>query len=210
MTDHDDGTELRALLELTAEQHHIARRIDLIRARIDERARTQFATTGAAPVWKLPKLGQIRLDGIDPDPKPYVENEAELASWLAQRQPTEVTATIEVPADKLEAALEVLGFAEIPIDRSEVTPRPAGVGQLLKHATLVEDDDAPKNARRWFVVDEETGEVVPGLAGRLSSSPRLVVSVDKDRKAAAVDQADREDAEITAQAGEPAPVEEAS
>lgn len=189
--------ELRELLTLTGEQHRIKRRIDLVRARVDARARTEYDTTGIAPTWKMPKSGQIRLDGCGGDPIPYVVNDSTVAEHIAQRTPDNAVATITVPADKLEAALEVLGFADVHVTRSEVTARDSAVAALLKDATLVDTweglpDDAEKPDPRYFAVDPD-GQVIPGVSGRVPSAPRLVVAVDPAVKAALTAQADAED-----------------
>lgn len=192
------AAELRELLDLTAEQHRIKRRIDLVRARVDARARSEYDTTEVAPTWKMPKLGQIRLDGCGGDPVPYVTDDDVLTGFIAQRTPDDVVATITVPSHKLTDALEVLGFADVHATAT-VTARPAAVEALLKHATLVDawedvPEGEPKPEPRWFAVDAE-GEVLPGVAGRLASAPRLVVAVDPAFKAKVTAEADAEDAE---------------
>lgn len=208
-SDEDRSRRLHQILTLTAEQHRIKRRIDLLRARVDADARTQFDTTGVAPTWKLPKLGQVRLDGIDPDPRPVVLDQAAFTSWLAQEHPTEVAATIEVPADRLDAALELLGFGEVPVLQATVTPRTAGVDAILKRVQLNEVTGDGDTGRSWVAADPESGQIVDGVGGRIASEPRLVVAVDPKVKAEYVEAADLEDAtlEDTDAAGEPAAAE---
>lgn len=203
------GEELRRLLELTLEQQRIKRLIDLSRARIDEVARSEHARTGAAPTWKIKGLGQIRLDGVDPEPIPYVADGPEFGSWLAQQHPSEVRASIAVPADRLEEAIDALGFAEIPVESSTAEPREAFLSRFLDTLTLVDVEDG----HGWQAVDDQ-GQLVPGVGGRVASSPRLVVAADRAAKQAVIDDADATYAAEQAAGVEPAepaePAEQAS
>ncbi len=207
--------ELREILELTLEQQRIKRLIDLRRAKLDQFARDELERTGAAPTWKIRGLGTIRLDGagVDPEPIAYIADENALASYVAERTPTEAIATIVVPAGKLAEALEALGYAGIEPERSTVVARSHQAAAVLASATLVLDDDADAvdgAAPKYLAVDPD-GQVIPGVAGRLTDpQPRLVVVADKEAKAAVIAAADAEletDAETDAETAHEAPAD---
>lgn len=187
--------DLHDVLELEAEKKRLQTRLDLIRGRLSEAFIEEFRRTNAAPTWKLPKLGQVRLDGINGEPAPYVSDEAEFANWLAQRYPTEVVANI-VLADttQLDDALAALEFAGVSTSQATVTPRPTAAKMVFNAVELVaqHDEDAPPEDHAWMVVDSD-GEVIPGASARASSEPRLVVAVDTQLKADMVAQAELED-----------------
>jgi hypothetical protein len=212
------SNELRTLLELTLDQHRTKRLADLARARVDELARTTLETTGAAPSWKIPGLGQIRLDGAaaDETPTAYIADETALASYVAERWPTEAIATITVRADQLEAALESLRFAEVDVDGSSVMARSHQAAKVLAAVTLVEEQTADVELGEgeepappsWVAVDVD-GQIVPGVAGRITpAAPRLVVAADKSAKDAVSAEADAQYAKVLAELDETPVVDE--
>ncbi|KWW97381.1 hypothetical protein LI90_4353 (plasmid) [Carbonactinospora thermoautotrophica] len=179
---------IQRLLQLTREQTRIKAQIDQLRARVDARAREEWQRTGAAPRWSARGLGSVRLDGADLGPRPYVKNETDFANYVAQRWPSEVIATIEVPADRLEEAVEALQFADIPTT-ARVQVRSAWARQYLESLDVEQDqepDGTPMN--EWFAIDPETGEVVPGVSAAVNP-PKLVVTLDREVKAKAVEEA---------------------
>ncbi|WP_053207967.1 hypothetical protein [Jiangella muralis] len=183
-----NAADLAEVLRLTAQQHATKARIDRLRARIDERARAEWQATGAAPSYKIRGLGTIRLDGADLDPKAVVSDRAEFASFVAEQWPTEVVATITVPADQLPAALEALDFAGVPVEESDATVREAFQGKYLGELVVEKDPAAPEGETRYYAADRKLGVIVPGLGGK-PSNPHLTVAVDKDAKADAIEAA---------------------
>lgn len=185
----------RMLLALTAEQHGIKRRIDLIRADLDERARTEHAETGVAPTWKIKGLGSIALEGVEAEATAYVADEAAFESYMAERFPSESAGLISLPAHLLADALEVLRFAQIDVTvATTVMTSNTTANSVLGGVTLVRDEDK----QAWEAWDAD-GVQVPGVSGRIATAPRLVVRVDAKAKAAASDAADADYAAMTAE-----------
>jgi hypothetical protein len=155
------------------------------------------------------KLGVLRLDGADRPAVPIVTKPAELAGWLAERDPGQVSATITVPADRLEAALEAIGFAGIPDVRADVTPRSGVVEWLRDNCVIHGDPDAPG---RWNVLYPDPAgatDVVPGTDA-VQPQPRWVLTPAaehrKDAEAKAVADVEGElvgDATVWAALAEP-------
>ncbi len=183
--------ELRELLDLTLQQTATKRRIDLLRDLVAREAQQTLTTTGAAPSWKIRGLGAIRYDTPDPDkPTVYVQDPAALATWAAEHQPTEVVATITLDGTMLEAAVEALRFAGVPIQEATATVRDGAAERLMRDAILTNvaaDGDDPD----WLVTLDD-GTVIDGLGTKASGPAKLVVTPDSAAKAAltaSVDQA---------------------
>lgn len=184
---------LRLLLELSLEQAALKRRIDLVRDEVDAYARAELDTKGAAPTWKIKGLGQVRIDGYDPDPDPvpYVADEDEFATYVAGTQPTEVIAAVAIAVDRLDEAMEALGFAGVPTLGATVRTRGNVDSRVLANVTLIDrwedlpadTDDKPEP--RWVAYDDAGNEVTGVSARTGGSQPRLVVAVDRPAKAAA-------------------------
>lgn len=115
-------------------------------------------------------LGEVRLDGGAGEPVAYIADDAAYASWVAQRHPQEVTATVTVPADQLEAVLALLDGAGVAGVTAQVTPTRDGLRHLAS-ATLVEDGEDG-----WFGVSPD-GETIDGVAGRRPGGTWKVVPV---------------------------------
>lgn len=180
--------DLHDVLELTATQAKTKARIDLIRERLSADFKAQLAESGIAPTWKLPNLGSVRLDGFTPKPVAYIKDTDAFTDWVAQRYPTEVTATITLDdVTNLEDALAALEFAGIKVAAATVTARPTATDMVLGPAELIDGEPDADGNPTWDVVDDD-GELIPGAAGR-TGTPTLVVSVDaalkKDMAAAA-------------------------
>lgn len=195
------AADLAGVLADTLEQAKLKARIDARRARIDEAARATWQATGAAPQWKLPGAGAVRLDNVAGEPTPAVTGPAEYASWVAERHPSEVVATITVPADRLADALEALEFAGVDVETSDATVRPAFQSKHLSTLSLDREPEPDEHGHRgWYAVTED-GEVVPGIVG-LTPEPRLVVTVDRDVKRAALAEVAAEVAAAAEDAGD--------
>lgn len=115
-------------------------------------------------------LGEVRLDGGAGEPVAYIADDAAYASWVAQRHPQEVTATVTVPADQLEAVLALLDGAGVAGVTAQVTPTRDGLRHLAS-AALVEDGEDG-----WFGVSPD-GETIDGVAGRRPGGTWKVVPV---------------------------------
>lgn len=186
---------LERILEATADATAAKRRVDRYRELLFDEAKARFAAEGAAPTWKRRGLGAVRLDGADSPPSPVITDPAAYASWMAERHPSEVTARLTVPADRLAEALDALEFAGLSDMSADLEVRPAWSQAFL--AGLQLDEVKPPvpgvSSGEWqaLVVDEATGEasVVPGVGGN-PPVPRLVVSLDAARKRKAVEEAD--------------------
>lgn len=168
---------VRRLLDLTIEQRAVKRAVDLLRADLDAAARTEFATSGVVPSWKIPGLGSIALDGAAETEERYVDDHTAYGSYIAERFPSETVGVITVPGSMLEAALEALRFAEVDVTATQVSsPKHNQAAHLdtLETVDLATDDAHPD--RRLVDAD---GQVVPGAAWRLTSSPRLVVRPER-------------------------------
>jgi post-segregation antitoxin (ccd killing protein) len=176
---------LQALLGATEDQARAKATVDTIRGRLEEAARERTAQDGAAPTWKSPGYGAVRWD-VPAAPVITVTKPEEFASFLAERQPDAVTATITVPAAQLEQALSALGFSGITDLTSAVTAKPGAAEQwLTTNAEIV-------GTTEGFVVRElvdQGGELVQGspVIGVIAAlkQPRLVVTLDAKRKQAA-------------------------
>jgi hypothetical protein len=183
MTDQVTPKSLQMqVLELTLLQHRVKKAIDLRRGKLDEVARAEWQATGGAPQWKIRDRGTIRLDGADSPAKPTVKDAGAFSSYVAERFPHEVTATITIESAHLEAALEALQFAGIPTNRVEATVRPAFQTVLLDGLLIEPEVDLDEHGnRQYFAVDAKTSEVVPGIGG-IDPTPKLVVVADPAAK----------------------------
>lgn len=183
-------TTTQQILEATAQKAYADARITALRGRLYEHMRRRWQEDGAAPAAKMKGLGAVRLDNTDSTPKPYVRDADAFNSWVAEHYSTEAVATIEISPERLEEALELLSFAGIQREAVTVTARPGFVNALLPELevdVLPQDGAAPE----VVAVDPKTGEMVPGI-GATVAEPRLVVSLDKDRKAEITEQVELE------------------
>jgi hypothetical protein len=193
MTDEVTPKSLqREVLELTLLLHRVKRAIDLRRPKLDETARAEWQSTGGAPQWKIRDFGTIRLDGADAPAKPVVRDAEAFASYVAERFPHEVTATITIESAHLEAALEALEFAGVPHNGVAAAVRPAFQTVLLDGLLLEQEPELDASGKRqYFAVDAKTSEIVPGIGGS-EPSPTLKVIADPAAKRAAESEVDDE------------------
>lgn len=198
---------LNGILEATAAEAAAKARITTLRAALEDEARRRFAADGAAPSWAAPQLGKVRLD----PPSEWaaeVADPAAFGSYVAQHYPTEATALIAIAAPDLEDVLKALEFIGVTPTESRIEVRPAWSATYLEGLAVdVEEqtDDEGGVDRAITVVDPDTGVLVDGLtAGRKPA--KLVVSLDRDRRTAAVEEAKAiANALLTDAAGEDAP-----
>lgn len=193
MTTTHQHAELRELLDLTIQAAAVKRRVDVLRARIDAAARTEYEESdGATPSWKIKGLGAVRLDGTDNEPTPYVADQEALASYVAEHHPTEAFGVLVVPTTDLATAIEALGFAGVA-HASKIELRATATKVALAKATLVDldEDDDDKPEPRWACFNPE-GVEIPGIGGAPGAQPRLVVTPEPAAKQAALDLVDAE------------------
>jgi hypothetical protein len=190
------ATACSRIMEATASELAAKTRVQGLRYALDKHLRRIAAEQGAAPSFKVKGLGQVRLDGMDAAPKPFVADADTFASWVAEHHPTEATATVTLSPERLEEALELLRFAGIITDEVKLSARPGYVNALLPTLAVdVEDVQtgegfAPVD-RHVTAVDPKTGELVPGI-GATTATPKLVVVLDRDRKQAVIDETEAE------------------
>jgi hypothetical protein len=183
-------TLLDGILEATAAKAGAEARITTLRAALEAEGRRRLEVEGAAPSWNAPKLGKVRLDPPG-EFEAYVEDSDTFASWAAEHHPTEVTATLTINASDLEDALQALTFIGAPVHESRLEVRPAWRKPFLDALALdvVEERDASSQLVRTVVAaDTKTGETVPGI-GATRDAAKLVVSLDRDRRTAAITEA---------------------
>ena len=201
---------LQQLLGATQDQARAKATVDTLRAELEVEAKRRVEQDGAAPTWKAAGLGTVRWD-VPADPAVTVTKPAELASFLAERDPAAVVATITVSADHLEAALSALTFSGVPAE-AEVTLVPDLVQRWLQEAAEVHPADTGTGYAVSEVVRTEHGLArgvsVPGVEAS-RKAPRLVVTLEAARKreaqAAGVEAAEAAAGAMPAPAPIPAP-----
>jgi hypothetical protein len=127
-------------------------------------------------------LGVLRLDGANKPAVPRIEKPAEFASWLAERHPQLVQATITVPADQLEAALKAIEFAQITTVSAEAQPKTEATLWMTENCRPFADPDSPGD---WLVraATDNGYESVPGV-GATQPAPTWVLTANSDLKKA--------------------------
>lgn len=184
-------TLLEGILEATAAEAAAKARIATLRAALEDEARRRFAAEGAAPSWTTPQLGKVRLD----PPSEWaatVADPAAFGSFVAEHYPTEATAIVPVPAGDLEDVLKALEFigvtpaAEVRVEVRSAWEEPYVAGLAVDVEETELEDGAVD--RTITVVDPATGQLVDGMTASRKPA-KLVVSLDRDRRTAAVTQA---------------------
>lgn len=184
-------TLLEGILEATAAEAAAKARIATLRAALEDEARRRFAAEGAAPSWTTPQLGKVRLD----PPSEWaatVADPAAFGSFVAEHYPTEATAIVPVPAGDLEDVLKALEFigvtpaAEVRVEVRSAWEEPYVAGLAVDVEETELEDGAVD--RTITVVDPDTGQLVDGMTATRKPA-KLVVSLDRDRRTAAVTQA---------------------
>lgn len=147
-------------------------------------------------------LGALRLDNDGKPAVPVIDKPEETASWLAQVEPALVQATISVPVDKLEEALEALGYAGIagPHVTAKVESRDpdATARWLAAHCKVQADPQMPGAWNVLHVDAEGHTALVPG-ASAVRPSPYWVIKTNDDLRAANVATAQSEVEELVRQ-----------
>lgn len=174
-----------ALAERLQAYYQYARADALLAAVIGEAERQRAAGIPARELSSDQRIGAIRLDGSDLPARPLITDTDQLGSWLAEHHPSLVTASIRVPVNRLEDALEALGYAGMGNDtEATITPRDEALAWLNDECIVQAD---PQLARAWNVLhrdDEGHLTQVPGTTAR-PPFPTWKVLVDKEQKAAA-------------------------
>jgi hypothetical protein len=191
-------TLLEGILDATADEVAAKSRVQGFRAVLEDEARRRVIDEGAAPSWKA-TAGTVRYQDIGPWTATVIDPQV-FASHVADHHPEHVTATVVLDATDLEAALEALEFAGVKPLRSELEVRdPFGTAYLkglnVDVAEIGQRDSEGHDLHmhREFTithVDTDTGEavVVPGTSAARTPG-KLVVTLDKDAKAKAVEAA---------------------
>lgn len=179
---------LDAILEATAAEASAKARITIVRATLEDEARRRFVEEGAAPSWNAPGAGKVRFDPPG-EPAAVVADADAFGKWVAEQYPTEVVQSLEVPGEHVAAAAQALTFAGVPHEVVDAV-RSSWSRTFLEAADVEEDtpeneDDGPATYTVW---DPESGEAIPGLSAHRSPG-KLVVSLDRDRRTLALEDA---------------------
>jgi hypothetical protein len=188
---------LDGILEATAAEAAAKVRVSTYRAALEDEARRRYDADGAAPAWTAPDLGKVRLE----PPGPWTAVVADAVAFgdhVLEHYPTEAVLVIEVPGTDAQAAGEALAFAGVTA-RARVETRPAWSATYLDSLDVSDDDNGDPSATS-AVPDEEVavdpaGLLVPGIT-RQRAAAKLVVSLDRNRRTAAINEA-REAANVT-------------
>lgn len=183
-------TLLEGILEATAAEAHAKARITTLRAALEDEARRRMAADGAAPSWNAAQLGKVRLDPAGAWEAKVTAPE-EFGSYVAEHYPTEAGVVLYLNAADAADALQALEFIGVTPTNTRVEVRPAWADSYLKglDVDVTEERDASAQVTRTVVAaDTTTGAVVPGI-GVTRSEAKLVVSLDRDRRTAAITEA---------------------
>ncbi len=187
---------LQELLTATADEVNAKARVSIVRSTLEDEGRRRLADEGAAPTWKT-GLGVVRYDAQG-DWRAVVAVPSAFGSYVAEHHPENATATVVLNSADLEAVLEAIEFAGIrPLSSAVEVREPFGT-EFLKGLTVdVAESQAspghPVGDERTFTVtevDKTTGEArpVPGLSAARTPA-KLVVTLDKDQRQAAIEAA---------------------
>lgn len=142
-----------------------------------------------APVRELSsdqRLGTLRLDAAGLPAVPVIDKPDEVTSWLAEHAPHLVTASIRVPVDQLEKALDALefhaGMAAPDVEaRMDFHDRDAATRWIREHCIVQADPEAPRTWNVRLVNPDGTLTPVPGVSG-IQPAPYWVVKTNDERK----------------------------
>lgn len=144
-------------------------------------------------------LGNLRLDGAGKPAAPQVVDPGAFASWLAQRQPDAVQATITVPAAQLAAALDAIKWSGIDATAA-VAPGTLAGDFLAQRCHVQAATDGGWDV--MHIAEDRTTELVPGVTA-VRPAPRWVLTADRNQKRAAAERAaDDVEAELAALDGD--------
>lgn len=169
----------------------------LLAATIGEAERLRAAGVSVRELDSDQRIGTLRLDGANLPAAPVIEKTDELASWLAERSPELVTASVGVPVERLEEVLELLDMAglrdgvEAKVELRDLGKTLAWLGERCK---VQADPQIPRSWNVLHVDDEGHTTPVPGTTAR-PPTPTWKVLVDRNLKAdgAAVAQSEAEE-----------------
>jgi hypothetical protein len=186
-----------ALAERRDANYRRARADALLAAVIGEAERLRSTGVSVRELDSDQRIGTLRLDGANLPAVPAISDPGELASWLAERFPELVTASVAVPVGRLEEVLELLDMAGLrDVAEASVVPRDLAktLAWLGEHCKVQAD---PKTPHTWNVlhVDSEGHTTpVPGTtAQRPSPTWKVLVDPALQADAKAVAQAEIED-----------------
>ena len=152
-----------------AERLTAAAKAEAERARLAGNAGDRYTT----------QAGVLRCDGLTKGVAPFVEDDAAFASYVAERMPGSVTATITVPAEVLATVLDAVDATGVPWSSSvRVLNQDAALRDLV--VEVHPDADSPSG---WVAVGAD-GLPVPGVTGRRPGL-RWVLTPAKDAVKAA-------------------------
>lgn len=171
----------RALL---AEVLHIDARMSAYKARREElrdelsaEALRRYEAEGAAPSWKVPRLGTATLAAVDSEAVTDVTDDDAYAEWVLNTHPTEAELVIRIPghltdSDQLKAVVATMVTVGARVD---IEPAPAFLTALVKTGRA--DPDAG-------ILIAEDGEIVPGVTVT-KKDPYLSIRLTPEAKARA-------------------------
>lgn len=151
---------------------------DKLRDHLYQVAISRYRQDSTVQNWRDPSgMGVVRLDNVGKPPRITVAKPDEWGSYLAERAPDAVRATIEIPAAWMSEALDALAFAGLPAEHvvAKVEAIPARAEDWLSaHARVTFADG-----------DHVVQEVEPGPDGTVTvvtpQIPGLQVTAEKPR-----------------------------
>lgn len=190
---------LEGILEATASEAAAKARLARLRAALEDEARRRYEAEGAAPSWNTPTLGKVRLE----PPSAWtatLSDPVEFGSWVAENHPTEATAMIPVAATDLADVLQALEFIGAkPAGEVRVEVRSAWEEAYIKNLTVDLLAEATEESPADFIVTDADGLMPPGVIATQKPA-KLVVTLDRERRSAAVAEAQNSAAELVASA----------
>jgi hypothetical protein len=177
-----------ALAERRDADYRRARADALLAAVIGEAERLRSTGVSVRELDSDQRIGTLRLDGANLPAVPAVSDPGELASWLAERFPDLVTASVAVPVGRLEEVLDLLDMAGLRgIAEASVAPRdlPQTLAWLGEHCKVQADPETPHTWNVLHVDSDGHTTPVPGTTAR-PPAPTWKVLVNKTIKADAV------------------------
>lgn len=169
---------LAALLRIEARIDALKDTRAQLRKAVEDEARAQHESQGAAPTYRVAGIGTASLSGAD-SWAPSVTDPATWAGWVLEHFPTEVDVIYripgQVPADVQRRVAEVIDSvkAGLPIKR-EVEVRALILKKLADAAPIVAEHTSTSGTHPLI---SEGGEIVPGVVMR-RSEPRLSIRFD--------------------------------
>lgn len=174
---------------LLTEVLHIDAKLDAYKTRraelrglLETEALARYEAEGAAPSWKVARLGSATLCAADADPVVNVTDDDAYAEWVLNNHPTEAEVVLRIPgpladADQVRELVAVLTTIGCRVD---IEPAAAFLAAIEKTGRA--DTEAG-------ILIDKSGEIVPGVTVT-KKAPYLRVTLDAEAKARARAQID--------------------